>query len=209
MDAKSPVKKVKRRLNSFSDSSEPSALCPPSTVTSSQSSLRPLESTCLSGTAHVLHHHPGQELDLSSIPGGIKTPNRTPRKNFQNIEDYSSPGKKVMFNMAPQPPTPKLGLAAKPILKTPVKTTESSPGRQSPFLTPSRQNLGFKTPVKTPSKVAMKLSLTPKKEDPILEPKSQVSRSMTPCKSPRTMLPSPLTTHCSSRLTPGKRNIGK
>jgi len=216
MDAKSPVKKVKRRLNSFSDSSEPSALCPPSTVTSSQSSLRPLESTCLSGTAHVLHHHPGQELDLSSIPVGIKTPKKTqnqktPRKNFENIEDYSSPGKKVMFNMAPQPPTPKLGLTAKSILKTPLKT-ECSPARQSPFLTPSRQNLGFKTPVKTPSKVAMKLSLTPKKEDPIQEPKSQVSRSMTPCKSPRTMLPSPLTTHCSSRLTPGKsparRDIG-
>merc|ERR1719376_1504993 len=193
--------KVKRRLNSFSDSSEPSALCHPSTVTSSQSSLRPLESTCLSGTAHVLHHHPGQELDLSTIPVGIKTPKKTqnqktPRKNFENIEDYSSPGKKVMFNMAPQPPTPKLGLTAKSILKTPLKT-ECSPARQSPFLTPSRQNLGFKTP----SKVAMKLSLTPKKENPIQEPKSQVSRSMTPCKSPRTMLPSPLTTHCSSTTT--------
>ena len=71
MDSKSPVKKVVRRLDSFSDSYDPSALCPPPTESSSKSSLKSLESPCLSGTAYGLHHHPGQEVDLSIIPVGV------------------------------------------------------------------------------------------------------------------------------------------
>ena len=166
MDTKSPVKKVKRRLNSFSDPSDPPsfpAMCKPSTSlerVNSLTSLKPLESTCLSDMIHLgLHHMVEKDLNLSSNQIGNKTPKKgqkSPMKNFQQAEDFSSPGKKVMFNMLPQLPTPNLGLAAKSILKTPIKTQ---------------------------SKVAMKLSLTPKKEDSIREGIIPISR-LTPGKSP-------------------------
>ena len=123
MDTKSPVKKVKRRLNSFSDPSDPPsfpAICKPSSsleTVNSQTSLKPFESTCLSGTVHLgLHHMAEQDFDLSSIQIRNMTPNKgqkTPMKKFQQAEDFFSLGKRVMFNMAPQPPPPKLGVAAK------------------------------------------------------------------------------------------------
>ena len=118
IDSKSSVKKVRRRLDSFSDSPDPAAFCRLSKESFSKSSVKSLESTCLSGRAHLLHLHPGQELDLSSIPVGIKTPKKS---QDQNVEGFSSSWKKVTFNTTPQPPTPKLGLSAKPILKTPSK----------------------------------------------------------------------------------------
>ena len=62
----------------------------------------PQESPSLSGRVDGLHHHPGQEVDLSSIPIGVKTQKKSQnlintQKMSQNVEDYSSPGKKGMF----------------------------------------------------------------------------------------------------------------
>eukprot|EP00092_Neocalanus_flemingeri_P011686 GFUD01012596.1.p1 GENE.GFUD01012596.1~~GFUD01012596.1.p1 ORF type:complete len:2173 (+),score=594.82 GFUD01012596.1:2-6520(+) len=214
MDTKSPVKKVKRRLNSFSepapfDQHSILARCNPTTsidTVTSQTSFKPLESTCISGKTHLGHHMDGQGLNLSNIPNINKTPKKgqkTPMKNVQLSDDFFSPSKKVQFNMAPQPPTPKIGVAAKSILKTPLKIG-ATPTRSSQ--TPSRHNLSFKTPVKIPSEIAMKLSLTPKKEVDSCESTIPASSTLTPSKTLGTLplVPSPLTTHCSSRLTPGK-----
>ena len=91
IDSKSLVKKVRRNLNSFSDSLDPAAFCRLTKESSSKSSVKPLESTCLRGRGHVLRHRPEQELFLSSIPVGIKTPKKS---QDQNVELFLSLVKK-------------------------------------------------------------------------------------------------------------------
>ena len=179
-DGKSPMRKVRKRLDSFSDTG-----------------VKPLESTHLGQTAHGDGQGSlGHQLDvvnLSSIPNfQNKTPVknlRTPSKKFMaQDEDFFSPSKKVIFNLKPQPPTPKSGVAARSILKTPSKDSpnakEDSPNR----------SITFKTPSKTPSKVSRQT------------PSKVVSRLMM---SP-TVPQSPLATHCSSRyLTELQRRFFK
>ena len=62
--------------------------------------------------------------NISNIPALNKTPvknvNKTPSLVSQE-EEFFSPSKRVIFNLKPQPSTPKLGIKAKSILKTPSK----------------------------------------------------------------------------------------
>ena len=148
-EGKSPLRKARKRLNSFSEQLS--------------SLAKPFESTHLFSTAQLGQHlgqhieqHLGDKLNISSIPN-LHT---TPVKRLSGA-DFFSPSKKVHFNMKPQPPTPKSGLKAKSILKT--------PGKESPVTKTT-----FKTPVKTPSKVAVKLMQSP------APPSSSSCRPLTP-----------------------------
>ena len=131
-DGQSPLRKARKRLNSFSE---------PQTN---------LESTHLLSTAHLGQHlgqhieqHLGDRLNISSIPNINRTPVKS---NALPGADFFSPTKRVHFNTKPQPPTPKSGVKAKSILKSPSTET---------FKTP------VKTPVKTPSKVSVQLLQSP------------------------------------------------
>ena len=191
-DGRSPVRKVRKRLNSFSDSH--------GSKSTGDGSLMPLESTHLPG--HMSQHLDHVKFNVSSIPNipshnqqqttpvkrsstnqktefqstnQSEASNVTPVKRVNSLEaeEFFSPGKRVNFNLKPQPPTPKSGVKAKSILKTPSK--------ESPDLrnqSPQRSNI-FKTPNKTPSKSVSKMLLSP-------------------------AVQSPLATHCSSRTTPVK-----
>ena len=155
-EGKSPLRKARKRLNSFSEQLS--------------SLAKPFESTHLFSTATLGQHlgqhieqHLGDKLNISSIPN-LHT---TPVKRLSGA-DFFSPSKKVHFNMKPQPPTPKSGLKAKSILKT--------PGKESPVTKTT-----FKTPVKTPSKVAVKLMQSPAPLRPAdTPPSSSSSRPLTP-----------------------------
>ena len=181
---KSPMRKVRKRLNSFSDPAG-----------------RPLESTHLGGTLHLgSDHH--LDPNISNIPALNKTPvknvNKTPSKKFMSQEEeFFSPSKRVIFNLKPQPPTPKSGIKAKSILKTPSKESPKVKDQS-----PHRAN-------KTPSKAVSKLMLSPSVQSPLATHCS----SRTPVKTtPRRDIGQSLTRSISLnnqdlQITPSKKDI--
>ena len=145
----SPQRRVRRKLNSFLESSEP----------------------------FVTSCHPQNTTPVK-------------RKVVADQLELVSP-RRVQFNMKPQPPTPKSGVKARSILKTPNKG-DSTPGKQSPFISPFRtpNKTQFKTPIKTPSRVSKMLSMSPMAcWSPLAQEGSPVSR-LTPIKN-RSNLGSP------------------
>ena len=174
----SPVKRIRRRLNSFSDPADAtvkldrkqeqcvpvlggagdffpqasSTMKPASSLTSSLDFVPPSSSTLLPGALPALQRTPRKEQQGQ---------HGTPRKEDQ---DMFSPSRRVQWNMAPQPPTPHRGTPAKSILKTPSKTPSKTPIRQTPVRTPSRQTDPlFRTPVKTPIRTPRRDLGTPSK----------------------------------------------
>ena len=144
--------------------------------------------------------------NIFNIPAINKTPvkdvNKTPSLVFQE-EEFLSPSKRVIFNLKPQPSTPKLGIKAKSILKTPSKESPNIKDQS-----PSRANI-FKTPNKTPSKAVSKLMLSPSVQSPLATHCS----SRTPVKTtPRRDIGQSLTRSISLdnqelQITPSKKDV--
>ena len=184
--SQSPLRKVRKKLNSFLESSD-----------------RPFESTRLGGTQHLDQHLGGVGFNISNIQNKSKTPVKNPttpiKGMFMHQDEMFSPSKRVNFNLKPQPPTPKSGVKAKSILKTPSKDSPRA-GTQSP----QRSDV-FKTPSKTPSKAVSRLVLSPCTTSPLA---THCSSRLTPAKvTPRRDI-GQASTRSISVTTPTKQTEG-
>jgi len=217
---KSPVRTVKRRLQSFSEDAD----------------------------GDMFGYNEGDQLFGDTVEKStlINTPrkqiNMTPNK-FGVVEDLFSPNKKVQFNMVPMHPTPTrstLTPKAKGILKTPnkdartpnktlnfgtpSKSNQSVPAPQNSFLTStSKYDLGdlLHEAQRSPKVKIQRLNLTPvettksPKKTPVKSSllSAQVNQSLlSPSANTRQSTQSPLAVYCSSKTptkSPQRRaNIG-